>query len=68
MTHSYDDEVQFRTKQTVSSHLAEIEKEIAWNERRLENLILSEEDRLQTADFIADLRQERQRLLVVLNG
>jgi hypothetical protein len=43
--------------------LAEIEKEIAWNERRLENLVWGDDDRKQTEDMVADLRQERQRFL-----
>jgi predicted nuclease with TOPRIM domain len=48
--------------------LAEIEKEIAWNERLLENLVLRDDDREQTEDYIADLRQERQRLLTMLGN
>lgn len=46
--------------------VAEIEKEIAWNEQRLTNLVWGEADRQQTEDYIEDLRQERQRLLEVL--
>jgi hypothetical protein len=50
------------------AQLAEIEKEIAWNERRLEHLVWGDDYHKQTEDMVADLRQERQRLLAVLNG
>lgn len=54
------------TKEWLQVELAEVEKNIAWNEHRLVNLVWSDEDRQQTEDYIADLRQERQRLLEVL--
>lgn len=56
------------SKERVLADLAEIEKEIAWNERRLENLVFDEDDRKQTEDMIADLRKERQRLLTVIKN
>lgn len=46
--------------------ISELEKEIAWNERRLTNLIWGEDDRRQTEDYVADLRRERQRLLAAV--
>jgi hypothetical protein len=55
-------------KELLVIELANVEKEIAWNERRLAHLVLSDEDHQQTEDFIADLKLERERLLVVLNG
>jgi hypothetical protein len=59
----------FYTEQReIAVHLAEIEKEIAWNEMRLVNLVWGKDDRKQTEDYISDLRQERNRLLVVLHG
>jgi hypothetical protein len=60
------DEFPNPSKEWLQVHLAEIEKEIAWNERRLVNLIWSEDDRRQTEDYIADLRQERDRLLAAV--
>lgn len=55
-------------KDKLQIELAKIEKEIAWNERLLENLVLGDDDRKQTEDMVADLRQERQSLLAVLNA
>lgn len=53
-------------REQIDYELVKIEKEIAWNERRLVNLVWDEDDRKQTEDYIANLRQERQRLLAVL--
>jgi hypothetical protein len=58
----------YTEQQDTVVHLAELEKEIDWNERRLFTLVWGEDDRRQTEDYIADLRQERQQLLAVLNG
>jgi hypothetical protein len=58
-----DDEFPKPSKEFLRIEIAEIEKEIAWNENRLINLVFNDEDRQQTADYIADLRQERRRLL-----
>jgi hypothetical protein len=55
-------------KERLRVELAEVEKEIAWNERRLTYLIFDEVDRQLTEDMIAELRQERQRLLEVLRN
>jgi hypothetical protein len=63
-----EDEPYRLTPTELRIELAEIEKEIAWNERRLENLVWGDDDRKQTEDMVADLRRERQRLLAVLNG
>jgi hypothetical protein len=63
-----EDESYRLTPTELRIELAEIEKEIAWNERRLENLVWGDDDRKQTEDMVADLRRERQRLLAVLNG
>jgi hypothetical protein len=62
------DEFHQPNKEWLQVELANVEKEIAWNERRLVNLVWGEDDRRQTEDYIADLRQERGRLLAVLNG
>lgn len=53
---------------TAEETLAEIEKEIAWNEQRLTNLVWGEDDRRQAEDYIADLRQERKQLLAALGN
>jgi hypothetical protein len=55
-------------KEQLVIELANVEKEIAWNEQRLTNLVWGEDDRKQTEDFVADLRQERQRLLGMLGN
>jgi hypothetical protein len=56
------------SKERLRADLAEIEKEIAWNERRLADLVFGEEDRQLIEDMVAELRQERQQLLAVLHG
>jgi hypothetical protein len=60
------DEFPRPSKEWLQVELANVEKEIAWNERRLVNLVWSEDDRRQTEDYIADLRQERNRLLTAV--
>lgn len=61
-------EYSWQDKPRIIAELAEIEKEIAWNERRLENLVWGDDDRKQTEDYVADLRQERKRLLAVIGN
>lgn len=56
------------TKEWLVTEIAELEKDIAWNERRLVTLVLDDDDRQLTEDLVTDLRQKRQRLLAVLNG
>jgi hypothetical protein len=46
----------------------ELEKEIAWNTRRLNELILDEEDRALTIDYIADLERELGSLMFAFYG
>lgn len=54
------------SKEHLQVDLAETEKDIAWNERRLGYLVLSDEDRQQTADLIDELRGYRAKLLGML--
>lgn len=51
---------------TAAETLIDLEKEIAWNERRLEILVLSDEDRQQTMDMVVELKKDRLHLLSVL--
>lgn len=50
------------TSQQVADKLKQLDTDIAWNIGRLINLVLSDEDRQQTEDFIMDLRQEQESL------
>lgn len=56
------------SKEQLQIELAQIEKDIAWNEHRLVILILNDEDRQQTADYIDDLRQDRAKLLAIIGN
>jgi hypothetical protein len=47
---------------------AELEKEIAWNRRRLDELVLDDEDRAITLDYIADLEAELGSLMFAFYG
>jgi hypothetical protein len=52
----------------IAAKQAELEKEIAWNKRRLDNLILDDEDRALTVDYIADLERELGSLIFAFYG
>lgn len=57
-----------RFNQLVADKLKSLEQEIAWNINRLSYLVLSDEDRQQTEDYIMDLRQERESLKRCFNA
>lgn len=42
--------------------IGNLDGEISWNIQRLANLVLSDEDRQQTEDYIQELREEKQSL------
>lgn len=46
----------------IRQDIATIEKDIRWNIDRLGYLVLSDEDRQQTEDYIMDLRKEKEAL------
>jgi hypothetical protein len=56
------------SREQIAAKQAELEKEIGWNKRRLEHLILDEEDRAITRDYIADLERELGSLMFAFHG
>lgn len=52
----------------IAAKQAELEKEIAWNKRRLDNLVLDDEDRAITLDYIADLERELGSFMFAFYG
>jgi hypothetical protein len=52
----------------IAAKQAELEKEIAWNKNRLDNLVLDEDDHAITVDYIADLECELGSLMFAFYG
>jgi hypothetical protein len=50
------------SRDQIKQAIATRKKEIDWNINRLGNLVLSDEDRQQTEDYIMDLRDEVESL------
>lgn len=50
------------SRKQIADKLKQLDTDIAWNIGRLGYLVLSDEDRQQTEDYIMDLRQERESL------
>jgi hypothetical protein len=50
------------SRDQIEQAIATRKKEIDWNINRLGNLVLSDEDRQQTEDYIMDLRDEVESL------
>jgi hypothetical protein len=46
------------SRKQIADKIEALDHEIEWNIRRLGNLVLSDEDREQTEDLIAELREE----------
>jgi hypothetical protein len=56
------------SREQIAAKQAELEKEIAWNRRRLDELVLDEEDRAITVDYLADLEAELGSLMFAFYG
>jgi hypothetical protein len=56
------------TPKQIAEKLEELDREIAWNIRRLGNLVLDDEDREHTEDLIEELRGERNSLAWCFNA
>jgi hypothetical protein len=65
-----DEEKLYRspTPRQLAEKINQIDREIRHNLNRLSCLVLSEEDRWQTEDYIADLRNERESLAWCYHG
>jgi vacuolar-type H+-ATPase subunit I/STV1 len=51
------------SKREVGERIADLEREIAWLKKRLDTLVLDEEDREQTIDYITELEEELHSIL-----
>jgi hypothetical protein len=65
-----DEEKLYRspTPRQLAEKINQLDREIRHNINRLGCLVLSEEDRWQTEDYIADLRNEREALAWCYHG
>lgn len=51
------------TNRQIGEKVADLERQIDWLKTRLDTLILDEEDRAQTVDYLSELEEELHSLL-----